>query len=132
MIVLISAMVDPDNYTTEDMCWMDTSSILAIVSMYFPIGTAWLTNVFVLGVTLRCLGTNFDNATTVKAALGFSVLLGISWITAVPAVLHAFSLWEWVFVLSNVFQGVSEFCKTLVSSYRRSGFGISTATAVRR
>ncbi|XP_033127001.1 adhesion G-protein coupled receptor D1-like [Anneissia japonica] len=122
VIVLISFLVKPSSYGTENSCWLDTSTDI-IWAFVTPILLVIFGNTFVLLSVIKrfmSLKANVRKSrrermrTSIRAVLMMLPLMGMTWIFGLVASFDKTNFFAYMFVIFNSSQGVFIFSQLIV------------------
>lgn len=105
VLVAIAAGLGHDHYRTEDFCWIDMSTDLRLVFL-IPFAGALLVNTIVLVRVLANIKGRVQLKTTAFAGLTFMWILGFSWLFGIIAMFHDHIIWEYLFTIFTLGEGV--------------------------
>jgi len=79
LVVSLCSLLSYDSYTTDETCWIDMNSPLA-VAVGLPLSTVVLCNIVICALIVR--STRHTKALSINAVIAVLALLGLAWVFA--------------------------------------------------
>lgn len=131
-VLIVCMSVAHEAYRTAKVCWIDMTSHLRLAFL-IPFGGTLLVNTVVLIFVLCSIKGRVQLKTTAFAGLTFMWILGFSWLFGIIAMFHQHIIWEYLFTIFTLSEGVFIFVHyCLRSSKVRDAFFLSKASKLAR
>lgn len=131
-IIAVSMGFAHNLYRTDDICWINMSSPLRLAFLV-PFGVTLIISTVILTRVLANIKNRVQLKTTAFAGLTFLWILGFSWLFGIIVMLHHHVVWEYLFTLFTLGEGIFIFVHYCVRSIHvREAFLVSEKSRLTR